>query len=289
MLTFLLEADPNYVFVLCSDMMINSCQVTCQSIQDVITQPTLYNLPSDSWNRHSDCKQSCLSITVFGDHDSTWSSITSRNGIVIKAVYARILYWFCGLTAKPVADCKLLAFDQCVTVKSPSQDCMKEARNDVSNIHDGKNKSSVGETLWGNTRVFHLPIWIISQRSFLSSYQRRVGHLFESMFAGYIVFFRWLTVSLMSHVFCDEIAQVWLHLYIMIRNCKQRSRCQEPTTHHSMLNQVLAGDCNGFRIKGLKHHIIGEHLHRSQFPNNIWWIDSPKDFPIGEASNPGPE
>jgi len=130
--------------------MINSCQVTCRSIQAVITQPTLY-LPSDLWNRHSDCNQFCLSFTVFHDHDSAWSSITTRNGIVIKAVYVRILHWFCGLTAKPVADCKLLAFDQCVTMKSPNQDCMKEARNDVCNIHDGKNTSVVGETLWGNT------------------------------------------------------------------------------------------------------------------------------------------
>ena len=76
---------------------------------------------------------------------------------MIKAVYVRILLWFCGLTAKPVADCKLLAFDQCVTMKSPNHDCMKEAENGVCNIHDGKNTSVVGETLWGNTRVFHLP------------------------------------------------------------------------------------------------------------------------------------
>ena len=124
--------------------MINSCHVTFRSFQVVITQSNLYNLPTDIWNRHSDCNQFRLSFTDSRDHDSAWSSITTRNGIVIDLVYVRNLHWFCGLTAKPVADCKLLAFDQCVTMKSPYQDCMKEAKNDVCNIHDGKKTSVVG-------------------------------------------------------------------------------------------------------------------------------------------------
>ena len=159
----------------------------------------------------------------------------------------------------------------------------------MCNIHDGKNTSVVGETLWGNTRVFHLPNWIISPISIFRSYQLRVGHLLESMFAGSIAFFRWFTVSTMTHVHCDGNAHVWSRLYIMKLNCKHCLRCQVPTTHHSMLPHVLADDCIGFRIKVQKHHIIVGQLHRIRFPNITWWIDMPKDFPIGEASNPGPE
>ena len=270
--------------------MINSCHVTFWSIQVVITQPNLYNLPTDIWNRHSDCNQFCLSFTDSRDHDSAWSSITTRNGIVIEAVYVRNLHWFCGLTAKPVADCKLFAFDQCVTMKYPYHDCMKEVvKNDVCNIHDGMNMSVVGETLWGNTRVFHLPNWIISQRSFFKSYQLRVSHLLESMFAGSIVFSGWFTVSTMTHAHCDTNAHVCSRLYTKKQNCKHCLRCQVPTTHHSMLPHVLADDCIGFRIKVQQHHIIVGQWHRTRFPNTTWWINMPKDFPIGEASNPGPE
>ena len=269
--------------------MLNSCQVTCQSILAVFTQPKIYKLPTDMWIRHSDCMQLCLDFTACRDHDSAWSPFTTRNGIVSKAVYLRTLHWFCGLTAKPVAVCKLLAFDQCVTMKSSNHDCMKVAENDGCTIHDGKNTPVVGETLWGNTRVFDLPNWIGSLFSFSQSYQPRVGHLFESMFAGSIAFFRWFTVSTMTHVHCDAHAYVWSRLYIFKLHGKHCMRCQVPTTHQSMLLCVLADDCTCFRIKVQKHHIIVGHLHRIRFPNIKWWIDMPKDFPIGEASNPGPE
>ena len=269
--------------------MINSCHVTFRSFQVVITQSNLYNLPTDIWNRHSDCNQFRLSFTDSRDHDSAWSSIATRNGIVIALVYVRNLHWFCGLTAKPVADCKLLAFDQCVTMKSPYQDCMKEAKNDVCNIHDGKKTSVVGETLWGNTRVFHLPNWINSQISFFKSYQLRVCHLLKSMFAGGIVFFRWFTVSTMTHVHCDTNAHVCLRLDTKKQNCKHCQRCQVPTPHYSMLPHVVADHCIGFRIKVQQHHIIVWQLYRIRFSNITWWIDMPNDFPIGEASNPGPE
>lgn len=269
--------------------MLNSCQVTCQSFLAVITQPKIYKLPTDIWIRHSDCMQLCLDFTACRDHDSAWSPFTTRNGFVSKAVYLRTLHRFCGLTAKPVAVCKLLAFDQCVTMKSSNHDCMKVAENDVCTIHDGKNTPVVGETLWGNTRVFDLPNWIGSPFSFSQSYQLRVGHLLESMFAGSIAFFRWFTVSTLTHVHCDEHAHVWSRLYVFKLNGKHCMRCQVPTTHQSMLPCVLADDCTGFRIKVQKHHIIVGHLHRIRSPNIKWWIDMPKDFPIGEASNPGPE
>ena len=156
--------------------------------------------------------------------------------------------------------------------------------------------SMMGRThlLWGKpcggTQGFFISqIGSVHRFQFSQSYQLRVGHLLESMFAGSIAFFRWFTVSTLTHVHCDENAHVWSRLYIIKLNCKHCMRCQVPTTHHSMLHCVLADDCIGFRIKVQKHHIIVGHLHRIRFPNITWWIDMPKDFPIGEASNPGPE
>ena len=272
-------------------MTINSCQdVTQRSFQVVIPSSNIYNLPTDIWNRHSDCNQFRLSITETRDHDSAWSPFTTRNGIVIDLGYVRNVFWFCGLTTKPFAVRKLLAFDQCVTIKSPCQDCMNQAKNVVCNIHAGKILSVVGATLWGITRFFHLLNWICTQISLFMSYQLRVCHLLKLMFAGGIVFFQWFTVSTMTHVHCDTNTHVRLRLDTKKQNGKHCQRCQVPKIpQFPMLSHVIADYCTGFRIMVQQHHIEVVQLDRSHLPNITWWIDMPKDYPIGEASNPGPE
>ena len=187
----------------------DSCQdVTMRSFQVVIQRSNTCNLQTEIWNRHSDCKQLCLSYAENCDHDSAWSSIITRNGLVIDSVCVRNFLWFCGLTTNPFAVCRLLAFDQCVTITFLCQDCMNQVQNGVCSIHAGMISSVVGSTLWGITGFFLLFYWICAQTFLFISYQLRVCRLLKLMFAGDIVFFRRFAVSTMTHVHCDTNSHV---------------------------------------------------------------------------------
>ena len=209
---------------------------------------------------------------------------------MIDSVYVRNFFWFCGLTTNPFAVCKLLAFDQCVTITFPCQDCMKKVKNVVCNFLAGMIMSFVGSTLWGITRFFHLLNWISTPFSLFMSYQLRVCHLLKVMFAGDIVFFRWFAVTTMTHVHCDTNTHVRLQSNINKQNCIHCQRCQtSKISQFSMLSHVTDDYCIGFRIKVQQHHIEVVQSDQIHLPNIPWWIDLPKDYPIGEASNPGPE
>ena len=283
--------DSNGVVDFCRDAMNNSCQdVTNRSFQVVIQRSNTSKLQTEIWNRHSDCKQFRLSYAETCDHDSAWSSIITRNGIVIDSVCVRNFIWFCGLTTNPFSVCKLLAFDQCVTSTFLCQDCMNQVQNDVRSIHAGMIMSVVGSTLWGITGFFHLLNWISTQISLFMSYQLRMCHLLKLMFAGDIVFFRWFAVSTMTHVHCDTNTHIRFQSDTNAQHCNHCQRCQTSTiSRFPMLSHVTTDHCIGFRIKVQQHNIEVVQSDQIHVPNITWWIDLPKDYPIGEASNPGPE
>lgn len=179
----------------------DSCQdVTSWSFQVDIHQSNICNFQTEIWNRHSDCKQLCLSYAETRDHDSAWSSIITRNGLVIDSECVRNFLWFCGITTNPFAVCRLLAFGQCVTITILWRDCMKRVENGVCNVHVGMIFSVVGSILWGITRFFHLLCWICARTVLFISYQPRVCRLLKLMFAGDNLFSRRFAVSTMSHV-----------------------------------------------------------------------------------------
>ena len=269
----------------------DSCQdVTIRSFQVVIHQSNTCNFQTEIWNRHSDCKQLCLYAET-RDHDSAWSSIITRNGLVIDSECVRNFLWFCGLTTNPFAVCRLLAFDQCVTITFLSQDCMNQVQNGVCSVHAGLIFSVVGSTLWGITGFFHLLCWICARIFLFISYQPRVCRLLKTMFAGDIFFFRWFAVSMMSQVHCDTKSHDHFESDVCAQSCNTGQRCQMSViSRFLLLCLVIADHRIGFRIKDQQYNNGSLNIdQRHVMPNITWWIDLPKDYPIGEASNPGPD
>ena len=273
----------------CRDTQNNSCQdVTMSSFQVVHQRLENCNSRINIWSRHSDCRQLCLSYAENCDHDSTWSSIISRNGLLIDSVCVRNLVWSCGLTTNSVEDCKLLAFDRCVTICLQCQDCMYQIQNDVCRLLAWMLISAVGLTVWGIAGFFHILAWICAQLILFMSYQLRVYCLLKLMFAGNIVFFRWFAVSKKTQEQCNTITHVRSISAKNAQHCYPCQRCQTSISRLFLLIQFSAAHCIDFRIKVQQSNIVVT-MDQIHVPNITWWINLPKDYPIGEASNPGPE
>ena len=121
----------------CSDTMNDLHQDAINwSMQVDIQRSNLCSLQTKLWNRHSDCEQLCNSHTGYCDHDSAWSSIITRNGFMIGSECVSKFLWFFGLATNSCAFRKLIAFDQCVTMRFPKQDCTKRFQNGVCCVHE---------------------------------------------------------------------------------------------------------------------------------------------------------
>ena len=166
---------------------------------------------------------------------------------------------------------------------------MNQVQNDVCCLLAWMINSVVGFTLWGITGFFHLLAWTCAQFILFMSYQLRVFCLLKLMFAGNIVFFRWFAVSKMTHEHCITITHVRSKSVKNAQHCHHCQRCQTSTiSRFLLLLHISAAHCIDFRIKVQQINIVVT-MDRIHVPNITWWIILPKDYPIGEASNPGPE
>ena len=166
---------------------------------------------------------------------------------------------------------------------------MKQVQNDVCSAYDEMPFSVVGSILWGITGFFHLFCWICAQTFLSISYQLRVCRLLKLMFAGDIALFRRFAISTMTYVHCDT-NKVRFQSDTKSQHCTLCQICQTSTiSRFLLLFHDTADHCIGFRIKVQQHNTDVLKIDQIHVPNITWWIDLPKDYPIGEASNPGPE